>query len=134
MCLQGASGAGAELMAAIPDASLRAHFVWVPMLPSDSEQAAVAASAHFAEARTTHYLDGERHLARRMSPALGIDSRTEAAVGDVKEFAWDVYLAYRRGNTHIATPDFWMHQLAVTHAPPLEASEWRRRVQMMLDS
>jgi hypothetical protein len=132
MCLEGASGAGAELMAAIPDADLRAHFVWVAMLPSDSEQAAVAASERFAEPRATHYWDADRHLARHMSPVLGIDSRAEAAVGDVKEFAWDVYLAYRRGNTDIAAPDFWMHQLAVPHAPTLDASEWRRRVEALL--
>src|SRR3989304_1551342 len=48
MCLAGASGAGAELLAALPHAGLRAHYVWVPMLPPDDEQAAVAAAERFA--------------------------------------------------------------------------------------
>jgi hypothetical protein len=132
MCLTGASGAGAELLAAMPDAPLRAHYVWVPMLPSDTEAAALAASERFAEPRATHCWDGERHLARHMATALGIDTRRSAAPGDDPPFAWDVYLAYRRGNREIARPDFWMHQLAVDHAPRFEAGEWRRRITEML--
>ena len=132
MCLAGASGAGAELLAAIPIVPLRAHFIWVPMLPSDTEAAARAASERFAEPRALHYWDRERHLARHMATALGIDTRSSAAPGVDPPFAWDVYLAYRRENRDIAGPDFWMHQLAVDHAPRFEASEWRRRITEML--
>jgi len=120
------------VLTALPDADLRAQFIWVPMLPPDSQEAAETAALRFAEPRATHYWDSNRHLARHMSPALGIGSRAEVAVGDAKEFAWDVYLAYRRGNTDIAAPDFWMHQLAVTHAPRLDAAEWRHQVQAMV--
>jgi hypothetical protein len=124
MCLDGASGAGAELLAAMPDADLRACYVWVPMLPSDSETAASAAARRYAEARAIHYWDGERHLARRLATALAIDRRTSAAPGDDPPFAWDVYLAYGRGPKDIERPDFWMHQLAVDHAPRLNAGQW----------
>ncbi len=133
MCVEGASRAGAELLAAIPNENLRAHFVWVPMLPGDNERAALAGEQRFAEPRAAHYWDGERHLARYMSSALGIDARIEAAPGDVKEFAWDVYLAYGRGATDIGHPDFWMHRLAVGHAPRLDGKVWRHRVREMLD-
>ena len=132
MCLDGASRAGADLLAAIDSDNLQAFYVWVPMLPADNEQTALAAEQRFAEPRATHYWDGERHLARCMSPPLGIDSRPEAAPGDVKEFAWDVYLAYRRGAKEIEHPDFWMHQLKVEHAPRLDADELRGRVQKLL--
>ena len=44
-------------------------------------------------------------------------------------FAWDIYLAYPRGNADINAPDFWMHQLAIDHAPRFDAAEWRRHNQ-----
>jgi len=47
-------------------------------------------------------------------------------------FAWDVYLAYRRGNSDIAQPDFWVHQLAVEHAPRFDATEWRSQIDRLV--
>ena len=132
MCLEGASRAGADLLAAMPNTDLRAHFVWVPMLPADNEAAARAAARRFAHPRAIHYWDAERHLSRRLAQALGIDTRPSAAPGDDPPFAWDVYLAYRRGNTNIEAPDFCMHQLAVDHAPRLDAGEWRRHLDGLL--
>jgi len=132
MCLAGASGAGAELLAALPEARLRTYYVWVPMLPADDEAAARAAAKRFDEPRATHYSDRDRHLSRRMAQALAIDTRRSAGAGDKPEFAWDVYLAYGRGPKDIERPDFWMHQLAVEHAPRLSADQWRHRVGAML--
>jgi hypothetical protein len=127
MCLAGASGAGAELLAAMPDALLHAHYVWVPMLPSDTQVAALVASERFAEQRATHYWDAERRLARRMGRALGIGPGEAISDGKI-EMAWDVYLAYGKGAKEMEKPDFWMHQLGVKHAPRLDAGEWRRRM------
>jgi len=134
MCLEGASRAGADLLAAINSDDLSAYYVWVPMLPQDNEAAALTAEQRFAEPRAAHYWDDAHHLARYVSTALGIDSRPDAQAGDVKEFAWDVYLAYGRGATEIERPDFWMHQLAVEHAPRLDAALWKRRVEALLGS
>ena len=131
MCLAGASGAGAELLAAMPDAELYAYYLWVPMLPSDNEQAALAASQRFAEPRATHCWDAERRLARRMGRALGIGPDESMADGKIG-LAWDVYLAYGKGAKEIEKPDFWMHQLGVKHAPRLDAGEWRRRVEQLV--
>jgi hypothetical protein len=133
MCLAGASGAGAELLTAMPDTRLRAHYVWVPMLPTDNEATALEASQRFAEPRATHYWDPERHLSRRMAAASSIDTRRSAAPGDDPAFGWDIYLAYRRGNAELAHPNFWMHQLAVNHAPHFEPAEWRRGIGEMLN-
>jgi hypothetical protein len=132
MCLAGASGAGADLLAALPDAPLHTYYVWVPMLHSDNETAARAASALFAEPRAKHYWDGERHLSRHLATALAINTRRSAAPGDDPPFAWDVYLAYERGNAEIDAPDFWMHQLAIDHAPRFDPGEWRRLIGEML--
>jgi hypothetical protein len=133
MCLEGASGAGAELLAAMHDADVRTYYVWVPMLGSDDEAAARAAGRRFAEPRATHYWDCDRHLSRRVAKALDIDTRLSAALGDDPAFAWDVYLAYRRGNADLQRPDFWMHQLAVDHAPRLNLGEWRSQVRRLVD-
>src|SRR5688500_7652816 len=107
MCLEGASRAGAELLAAIPNDRLCAYYVWVPMLPRANEAAARAAQ-RFAEPDATHYWDGDRRLSRRLAKALGIEARRSAAAGDEPAFAWDIYLAYRRAKADITAPDFWM--------------------------
>jgi len=132
MCLAGASGAGAELLAALPHSNLRAYYVWVPMLPPDGEAAAADAAAHFAEPRARHYWDGERRLARELGEALHISARDSIGAGDGPGFAWDVYLAYGRGVAALAAPTFWMHQLAATHAPRLDAEAFRQRVGELL--
>ena len=132
MCLAGASGAGAALMSALPDPGLRACFVWIPMLPDDNRTTAEAASRRFAEPRAAHYWDGERHLAARFGRTLGISAKESLAVSGASGLAWDVYLAYGRGAKEIEAPDFWMHQLGVKHAPRLEPTEWRRRIEAML--
>ena len=132
MCLAGASGAGAELLAAVPAQDLRAYYVWVPMLPPDSVEAAAAASARLAEPRALHYWDGERRLARELGAALRISSRDSIGAGSGPGFAWDVYLAYPRGTAALEAPAFWMHQLGVTHAPRLDAAAFRQRVEELL--
>jgi len=109
------------------NAHLRAHYVWVPMLlPTDNEAAARASAQRFDEPRATHYWDGDRRLSRRLATALAIDTRRSLRDDDKPAYAWDVYLAYRRGNPDIAEPDSCMHQLAADHAPRFEPAEWRR--------
>jgi len=132
MCLTGASGAGAELLAALPHPDLRVYCVRVPMLPPDDEAAAATASARFAEPRALHYWDGERRLARELGAALRISSRDSIGAGDGPGFAWDVYLAYPRGAAALDAPAFWMHQLGVTHAPRLDAERFKQSVSALL--
>ena len=127
MCLSGASGAGGELLAALPHPDLRLSFVWVPVLPPDNIDAARAAVERFAEPRAAHYWDGERQLAQRLGESLGITAQQSLA-----GLAWDVYLAYERGASGLFRPSFWMHQLGVTHAPRLEAAVFRQRVEGLL--
>ena len=88
MCLAGASGAGAELLAALPHPDLRVRYVWVPVLPPDDRAAAAAAAERFAEprpderpsGRATHYWDGERGLAQRLGESLGISAKGSLGV------------------------------------------------------
>ncbi len=125
--MAGASGAGAELLAAVPHPDLRLSYVWVPVLPPDNIDAARAAVEGLTEPRATHYWDGERQLANRLGESLGITAQQSLA-----GLAWDVYLAYERGGSDPFKPAFWMHQLAVTHAPRLDTTAFRQRVERLL--
>lgn len=127
MCLQGAS----RVAAATEDfAGLRTLIVWVPMLPPDTLKAAEAAAQAFPEA--AQFWDGDRRLAADMGRRLGITSRGSVGAPDGDGLAWDVYLAYGRGKDLGDQPDFWMHQLALDHAPRLDPAEFRRRVERLL--
>ncbi len=103
------------------------------MLPGDNEGAAASASERLADARAAHYWDGDRRLARRLGRSLKIPAWASLGVTGEAGIAWDVYLAYGRGAGDIDPPAFWMHQLGVSHAPRLDAAEFRRRVAELLE-
>jgi hypothetical protein len=132
MCLAGASRAGAELLTAVPHPDLRVQFVWAPVLPPDSVGAATAAAARLSEPRARHYWDSERRLAAHLGEALAISAKESLGVEGGPGLAWDVYLAYERGNNDLTGPWFWMHQLGVKHAPRLDAAAFGRRVEELL--
>ena len=132
VCVAGATIAGADLLAAVPRPDLRLYFAWIPVLPTDSLTEATAVAATIPDPRATHYWDADRALGQRMGEALGITARESIGVEGGHGLAWDVYLAYARGNADLTRPDFWMHQLAVTHAPRLDAELFRERVEELL--
>ena len=68
------------------DARLRGFVVWLPMLPSDSKEAAGAQAASFTDQRLVQQRDGKRASGTLMAKTLGLK-------GD----AWDVYLLYAAG-------------------------------------
>ena len=86
------------------DARLRGFVVWLPMLPSDSKEAAGAQAASFVDQRLVQQWDGERASGNLMAKTLAL-----------KGSAWDVYLLYAPGvkwtGEQPPTPTFWMHQL-----------------------
>ena len=129
MCLQGASRVAAAL-ADLPRSALRTFIAWVPMLPPDTAAAARAAAQAFSHAE--HYWDRERRLAAAMGRALAITARESTGVEGEFGWAWDVYLAYGPADEHLLQPRFWMHQLALTHAPRLDPAEFRRQVEQLL--
>lgn len=108
------------------------YFAWTPMLPADAETAAELAAQPIDDPRASHLWDPQRHLARELGHALGISAAESIPTARGAGAAWDVYLAYGRDHTDLRTPRFWMHQLAVTHAPRLDANEWRRGIEGLL--
>ena len=129
MCLQGAASVAAALEGFPPDV-LRTFIVWVPMLPPDSAEAAQNVAQRFRNA--AHFWDRERALASELGRTLGITSAQSIGAPGSHGLAWDVYLAYGNGRAWGDPPDFWMHQLAVTHAPRLDPDEFRRRIERLL--
>jgi len=130
MCIQGAARVAAALRG-IPSGVLQTLVVWVPMLPPDTEGAAQTAAQALPGA--VHFWDGDRRLASELGRMLGITSAQSLGAPGGHGLAWDVYLAYGRGKALAGPPDFWMHQLAVDHAPRFNADEWRARIQAMID-
>src|SRR5438445_13069148 len=112
MCLEGASGAGAELLAAMPDSDVHAYYVWVPMLPSDNATAAGGVSRRLAEPRAKHYWDGDRLLSRRMGVELGFGSGRGPGAGDAPAFAWVGVLSYWGGNREVGEQECCMDENA----------------------
>ncbi|HEV7243144.1 MAG TPA: heavy-metal-associated domain-containing protein [Thermoanaerobaculia bacterium] len=86
------------------DPRLKGFVVWLPMLPTDSEQAAGAQAGSFVDARVAQQWDGERASGALLAKTLGL-----------KSSAWDVYLLYGPGvrwtGDNPPAPTFWMHQL-----------------------
>ena len=128
MCLQGAARVAAALSGFAPDV-LRTFVTWTPMLPPDTPDAAETAAAGFPEA--SHFWDAQRTIAARLAQVLGISSLESIGAPGGNGLAWDIYLAYGRAK-NLDDPDFWMHQLAVAHAPRLDPDEFRQQVERLL--
>jgi hypothetical protein len=98
------------------------------MLAQDSEAAAGLAATPIDDPRAAHYWDGRRHLARALGQALNITAAESIPMAGGSGAAWDVYLAYGRGDADILAPRFWMHQLGVKKAPRLDPEQWLRSI------
>jgi hypothetical protein len=104
------------------------------MQETDSETAARLAAGPIADSRAAHYWDARRHLTRDLGVALGISAGESLPLSGGAGAAWDVYPAYAPGDTDIRLPCFWMHQLAVKHAPRLDVVQWRRGIEGLLQT
>ena len=86
------------------DQRLRGFIIWLPMIPSDSEETASTQAKTFDDPRVVQHWDGDRVIAKLMAKTL-----------DLKRDAWDVYLLYAPGvqwtGDQPPAPTFWMHQL-----------------------
>ena len=86
------------------DARLQGFVVWLPILPSDSDESAGSQAASFVDDRLLQRWDSARAAGNLLSKTLGL-----------RGSAWDVYLLYAPGVKWTAeqppAPTFWMHQL-----------------------
>jgi hypothetical protein len=111
----------------VGDNRVRAYIIWLPIYGGDFNGEARKLSASFRDGRVSYFLD---------SNSLGGDL-WERILKTERETAWDVYLLYGAGaewEEELPPPAFWMHQLdGVTKAPRLDESEFRARLEKMLD-
>ena len=134
-CLRGVAAVKSEVLDRVHSADLRVYLVWLPMLGSDTRDAALHSATLVPDGRSSHYWDSDMSLARSLGEALRIPPRKQGAAGTGA--AWDVYLAYPRGVTWTTAPPstFWMHQLRqVTdgRAPQLDGAALRSHVEALL--
>jgi hypothetical protein len=84
---------------------LAALIVWIPMLPGDSDSAAVAAASQFGDQGVWQFYDSGSLAGRAVAASLGADGHV----------AWDVYLTYSRdaewASHAMPEPREYVHQL-----------------------
>lgn len=94
-----------ELFAKNSDTTLRGFIVWVPMLPSDTNESIPIPMPGTNDKRMNECWDSRKAIAKAFTPVL-----------DLKTDAWDVYLIYPHGvrwdGDAPPKPSYWMHQLS----------------------
>lgn len=125
-------------MTTIKHKHLRAYFVWIPVLRSDSYKAAQYRPQELIDSRTTHYWDGKRSLGWDLGKLLQIPrhkKQTKSPHGF--GLGWDIYLLYSPGvqwNKKPPKPSYWMHQLwGVRNAPKFKGRTLKEQVQRLLN-
>lgn len=124
-CLDGVSKVEHALFEAEPSRRLVGLTVWVPMLQGKAENVPDAMTLA-TDARVSHYWDENNGL------GLAYERVLPVATGP----AWDVYMIYAPGIVWSGAlppkPTFWMHQLAITNAPHLDAAVFASRARALV--
>lgn len=115
-----------QLMTAVASDDLHMYIIWLPMLRTDNDVAAVEAARELTEPRVQHFWDSERWSGDTWDGVLSLGAT-----------AWDVYFVYGRDaawSDHPTYPDMWMHQLssAGDRAPFLDFDQLRTSVEQAL--
>ncbi len=125
ICLDGVSKIQHALFASEASENLVGFAIWVPMLGGEASNVPDAATLA-PDPRVTHYWDGSNDLGMTFARILPV------AGGP----AWDVYMLYEPGvvwnGVDPPKPSFWMHQLAITNAPHLDATVFAERARRLL--
>ncbi len=125
ICLEGVSKIQHALFANESSANLVGFVVWVPMLGGKANNVPEAMTLA-ADPRVSHYWDQSNDLGTAYERILPV------AGGP----AWDVYMLYAPGivwsGAEPPQPSFWMHQLAITNAPRLDATVFADHARAML--
>lgn len=103
-----------RLFEEFPDEKLAGHIIWVPMLPADSLDAAMAEQNVIFDSRQHFWYDDDKSAANTWSSFIGLPTTS-----------WDVYAMYDSGalwadGAPPPVPRVWMHQLNATPATKLE--------------
>lgn len=124
-CLEGVSKIQQSLFASERSANLVGFVIWVPMLGGTASNVPGAA-ALAPDRRVSHYWDGSNDLGASYEHMLPVSTGP----------AWDVYMLFAPGvvwsGAEPPKPSFWMHQLAISNAPRLDAAVFADEARRML--
>ncbi len=99
------------ILKAFPDADLDVLLIWIPMVSSDSYEAAQKAVKKFKDKRVKQFYDPHHLAGRAFAMSLGHSDKV----------AWDIYMFYPRGalwRELPPPPKAYMHQLRDSWADP----------------
>ena len=116
-----------EIFEANKSEKLQGVIVWLPMLATDSIDAANERESKFLDSRVKQFWDEHRIVGRIISQTLKLKGST----------AWDVYLIYppdHAWDTELPPrPIFWMHQLDDEPTLLLDPPRLREYVKTVLE-
>lgn len=101
---QGARAVHEIVFKRFPDADISASIVWIPILDSDSLEAAIPSIQVLCDKRIQHFYDQDQIVGREVANSVGW-------AGNV---AWDIYLFFEPNvdwSDEPPKPIYWMHQL-----------------------
>jgi hypothetical protein len=124
-CLEGVSKIQQSLFASDNNPGLVGFVIWVPMLGGKASNVPEAA-ALAPDRRVLHYWDASNDLGASYEHILPVSTGP----------AWDVYMLFAPGvvwsGAEPPRPSFWMHQLAISNAPRLDATIFANQARQML--
>ncbi len=126
-CLDGVSKVERALFNVESSRRLVGFTIWVPMLGGTAGNVPDAMTLA-TDPRVSHYWDANNDL------GLAYEGVLPVSVGP----AWDVYMIYAPGIVWDGAlppkPSFWMHQLAITNAPHLDAAIFAARARALVST
>lgn len=132
-----------DTFAEIKSPSVKGFVVWLPMIPSDSRDAAIRLRDESCGFSGTENAKQRQRSASSLfwngDRSIGKSFRETLSIGCT---AWDVYLVYKRGShwrgAQPPKPDFWMHQLshpsAAALAPRLNKAVLIKQIRALEDN
>ena len=130
VCVSGAQSAAQAVLSLPAECDFRLYRVWLPVLETDSLQAAEGAQSSLSrDTRLVDFWDHDLIISKAYHQVLQLGYRRRHRV------AWDIFLLYRAGLRWAdvpPVPSFWMHQLFLDDVPKLEADTLRCELQQMI--
>ena len=131
VCVAGAQSAAQAVLSLPSECEFRLYRVWLPVLETDSLQAAEGAQSSLSrDTRLVDFWDHDLIISQAYHQVLQLGSR-----GRRHRVAWDLFLLYRAGIRWAdvpPAPSFWMHQLFLDDVPKLEADTLRHELQQII--
>jgi hypothetical protein len=122
-CLANVGQLQREVMEKDPQKNIAVFIVWLKVLETDNEDAAVAAMKRIPDPRVQHYWDPQRVLNAQLLDAI---------MFDVNLRIYDIFLLYdgeARWEKRLPRPGYWMHEIQGAPGPHWDVSTFGAEMQ-----